>query len=104
MLIFRRHFREVLKQQMSDKSAMEKVEFQQKTVETQQAIEYDRHCRQSDATEYHNKHSYLMQYRDTNKQQMEDRWATNRYNRELENRIDRERLRYNPINWSCSLK
>lgn len=101
---YRRHFREVLKQQMADKNVMEKMEFKEKVRETEQAISYDRECRMNDAMEYHRKHAYLMQYRDGNKKQMEDRWANTRYNRELENRIDRERLRYNPINWSCSLK
>lgn len=101
---YRRHFREVLKQQMSDKMVMEKEEFKQKVRETEQAIAYDRDCRVNDAKEYFRKHNYLMQYRDGNKQQMEEKWAYHRYNRELENRIDRERLRYNPINWSCTLK
>lgn len=101
---YNRHFREVLKQQMSDKKAMDKQAFQDKISETDQALSYDRQCRMNDAMDYHKKHSYLMQYRDGNKQQMEDRWANTRYNRELENRVDRERLRYNPINWSCSLK
>ena len=47
---------------------MEKIEFQEKIKETEQAINYDRDCRMNDAKEYHRKHTYLMQYRDTNKQ------------------------------------
>lgn len=57
----------MLKQQMSDRKAMDKQEFQDKIQETEQAIKYDQQCREHDAREYHRKHTYLMQYRDGNK-------------------------------------
>jgi len=66
--VCRRHFRDVLKQQMSDRKVMDKQDFQHKIVETEQAISYDRQCRDHDSKEYHKKHNYLMQYRDGNKQ------------------------------------
>lgn len=53
---------------MSDRKSMDKQEFQDKILETEQAISYDRQCREHDAKEYHKKHHYLMQYRDGNKQ------------------------------------
>lgn len=53
---------------MSDRVAMDKKDFQEKIIETEQAIAHDRNCREHDAKEYHKKHTYLMQYRDGNKQ------------------------------------
>ena len=64
---FRRHFREVLKQQMSDQDVSKKHELKQKVKETERAIAYDRECRMNDAHEYFRKHNYLMQFRDGNK-------------------------------------
>lgn len=104
MEAYRRHFREVLKQQMSDQDVSKKHELKQKVKETERAIAYDRECRMNDAHEYFRKHNYLMQFRDGNKNLMENTWDAKKYNKHVEDRIDRERLRYNPINWSCSLK
>jgi len=35
---------------------------------------------------------------------MENHWTDNRSNKYMEDRTDRDRARYNPINWTCSLK
>ena len=66
-LVFRRHFREVLKQQMMDRDQNKKTQMQEKIKETERALAYDRECRMNDANEYFRKHNYLMQFRDGNK-------------------------------------
>ena len=66
-LYFRRHFREQLKMQMSDKDYNKRTEQQEKVRESDRAIAYDRECRMNDANEYYRKHNYLMQFRDGNK-------------------------------------
>ena len=66
-LYFRRHFREQLKMQMSDKDHNKRTEQQEKVRESDRAIAYDRECRMNDANEYYRKHNYLMQFRDGNK-------------------------------------
>ena len=65
---FRKHFREVLKQQMSDKD-FQKIQFnREKTQESAMSIAYDNKCKQEDFEKYINKHVYLQQYRNQNKQ------------------------------------
>lgn len=101
---YRKHFREVLKQQMTDKDNQIIQHNKDKTQESSMSIAYDNKCRQDDLEKYISKHVYLQQYRNQNKKCMEDQWECRRQNKFLEDRIDREKLRYNPINWSCSLK
>ncbi|XP_011428591.1 uncharacterized protein LOC128158996 [Crassostrea angulata] len=101
---YRKHFRDVLKQQMADQDISKSVAFKEKCQESKQSIAYDNDCRQKDMDAYVKKHVYLQNFRDGNKNMMEKQWQDNRTSRYLEQRIDRERLRYNPINWSCSLK
>ncbi|XP_052064549.1 uncharacterized protein LOC127704492 [Mytilus californianus] len=101
---YRKHFRETLKQQMQDKDFQKNKFNREKTQESAMSIAYDNKCRKEDVDKYINKHLYLQQYRNQNKTFMEDHWETRKQNKFLEDRIDREKLRYNPINWSCSLK
>lgn len=101
---YRKHFREVLKQQMSDLDSSKRAEFERCSKESAEAIKFDQECKQKDFEDFVTKHKYLQNFRDGNKQKMEETWTQNRNNKFLEDRIDRERLRYNPINWSCTLK
>lgn len=101
---YRRHFRQVLKQQMADQDALKRQTLQDKVKESEAAVEYDRQCRAQDMDSFVNKYNYLKKFRDDNKHYMEDQWQQRRAERQLENHVDREVLRYNPINWSGTLK
>ncbi|PVD25279.1 hypothetical protein C0Q70_15779 [Pomacea canaliculata] len=101
---YRKHFREVLKQQMSDQDALKRQQLKDKVRESEAAVEYDRQCLVQDYEAFSKKNDYLKQYRDENKRFMESQWQQRRIERMLENHYDREVLRYNPINWSGTLK
>ncbi|KAL8579149.1 hypothetical protein ACOMHN_036088 [Nucella lapillus] len=101
---YRRHFRDVLKQQMADQDAQKRQTLKEKVRESEAAVEYDRQCMSQDFNGFVKKFHYLKQFRDDNKCFMEDQWQQKRVDRQLENRYDREVLRFNPINWSGTLK
>ncbi|KAL5015389.1 hypothetical protein ScPMuIL_009659 [Solemya velum] len=101
---YRKHFREVLKQQMTDYDTSKRQMFRENTMESKQAIDLDRKTLRNDAEDTMKKRAYLNQFRDSNKRFMEERWERKRILRMQEQNIDSERLRYNPINWSCTLK
>ncbi|XP_076439353.1 uncharacterized protein LOC143284467 [Babylonia areolata] len=101
---YRRHFRDVLKQQMADQDAQKKQTLKDKVKESEAAVQYDNQCRSQDLNNFVSKFNYLKQFRDDNKNFMENQWQQRRQDRQLENRYDREVLRYNPINWSGTLK
>lgn len=63
----RKHFRDVLKQQMADQDLHKSVAFKEKCQESQQSIAYDNDCRQKDLDAYIQKHTYLQNFRDGNK-------------------------------------
>ncbi|XP_064607165.1 uncharacterized protein LOC135471766 [Liolophura sinensis] len=101
---YRRHFREVLKQQMDDKVSNRRQLFCSKVKESERAVEYDRECLQKDAEKYQQRHTYLKQFRDANKSLMESRLTYVKERKLNDNIREREVLRYNPINWSGTLK
>jgi len=100
---YRRHFRETLKQQMSDLDSKKRSDFKNKVKESVEAVEYDNQCKQKDFNDFVKKFQYLKNFRDDNKNYMEDSWAQNRFNKIMTDRYDREVMRYNPINWSGTL-
>ncbi|CAG5135434.1 unnamed protein product [Candidula unifasciata] len=100
---YRRHFREVLKQQMADLANRNQSEFKARTQESHLAVEYDRQCKVKDLQELVNKFSYLKRFRDENKVCMEEAWQRARINKAKTDKYEREILRYNPINWSGTL-
>ena len=53
---------------MSDRENSRRDELVNKVKETDRAVKYDEQCRTNDSQEYFKKHSYLMLYRDGNKQ------------------------------------
>lgn len=101
---YRRHFRQVLKQQMSDQDALKAQTLKSKVRESEAAVEYDRQCLSQDVEACVKKYNYLKQFRDDNKVFMEDKWQQRRSERQMENVYDREIQRFNPINWSGTLK
>ncbi|KAK6177063.1 hypothetical protein SNE40_015242 [Patella caerulea] len=101
---YNKHFREVLKQQMTDQDLWKRRHQVDKVQESERAVEYDRQCLQKDSEDQNNKFSYLKRFRDDNKMLMEKQWDLLKQKRTVENLYDREIMRYNPINWSCTLK
>jgi len=89
---------------MSDQDAKKAQTLKDKVRESEAAVEYDRQCRSQDFNSFVKKFNYLKQFRDDNKHFMENKWQQRRVDRQDENRLDRETLRYNPINWSGTLK
>jgi len=100
---YRRHFRETLKQQMHDSDTQKREDFKNKVRESEEAVEYDRQCRMSDFNDFVKKFNYLKNFRDDNKSSMENRWDRTRFNKFQTDRLDREVMKYNPINWSGTL-
>ncbi|XP_005105460.1 uncharacterized protein LOC101847518 isoform X2 [Aplysia californica] len=100
---YRRHFREVLKQQMSDSDHKKQLDLKNKVRESEEAVEYDRQCKVKDFKDFVKKFNYLKNFRDDNKTFMEDTWEKNRFHKIMTDKYDREIMRYNPINWSGTL-
>ncbi|XP_041348239.1 uncharacterized protein LOC121367870 [Gigantopelta aegis] len=101
---YRKHFREVLKEQMSYQDYQKKQDLKNKIHESEVAVEYDKICLQEDTEKFIKRYTYLKNFRDGNKVIMENQWRENRVLRQHENKVDREMMKYNPINWSCTLK
>ena len=72
--------------------------------ETNLAIHNDNQCHATDKDDKRRKVEYLNQFRDENKRLMELREEQRKIQVVIEHGREREILRYNPINWSCSLK
>lgn len=124
---YRSYVRSVLKQQMADKEKNVKENLSTKIEESENAVKYDKQCLSDDARDAYRKFVYLKTFTKDNKkvsmklkctltvikyskwnvyskQMMEDSWTDKRRVKSLENEHDREILKYNPINWSCTLK
>ncbi|CAD5112666.1 DgyrCDS1886 [Dimorphilus gyrociliatus] len=101
---YRSYVRNVLKQQMADKERNVKEGLNSKIEESENAVKYDRQCLTDDARDAYRKFVYLKGFTAENKKMMEDSWSDRRRIKSLENEHDRELLKYNPINWSCTLK
>uniref|UniRef100_A0A1I8I9T9 Nuclear transcription factor Y subunit n=2 Tax=Macrostomum lignano TaxID=282301 RepID=A0A1I8I9T9_9PLAT len=99
-----RYFREGLKQQMRDSDEKNRRVFREKAQESSVAFSRDRQDIESEQVQRASKHQFLTQYRDANKMMMEEKAQRLRAERQRELQFDREQLKYNPINWSCSLK
>lgn len=101
---YRSYTRAVLKQQMSDKWSSDKQASVDKIQETVMAHEKDRKCHEDDARDRMRKGLFLQSFRDENKKIMEYQWHDRKRGKLDEDRMDREISRYNPINWSGTLK
>ncbi|CAH1784430.1 unnamed protein product [Owenia fusiformis] len=101
---YRKNTRLVLKQQMTDRQNRVKDFLKNKVSESEGAVEYDNKCLKEDADNFYKKFDYLKKFRDDNKLLMEEKWRFNRETTDLEKKYDNEQLKYNPINWSCTLK
>ncbi|XP_002739391.1 uncharacterized protein LOC100377244 [Saccoglossus kowalevskii] len=100
---YRRDIRSKLKEQMTDKLGFQKQILKDKVHESEVAVDYDRKCLEDDHEDVVKKAIYLKQFRDENKKLMEWKEEQDRLNRVLQNKYERELVRYNPINWSHTL-
>lgn len=102
--IYRRLFREGLKEQMNERAARHKHEFQSKVSESREAFLKDQEDIKTEMEKFSSHHSFMTTYRDANKQLMEENWQRHRQVQNDTKNYELELLRYNPINWSGTLK
>ncbi|XP_033116406.1 uncharacterized protein LOC117116464 [Anneissia japonica] len=102
--IYRKGIREVLKDQMSGKDQEMKQQLTDKVKESEDAVNYDKKCINEDKEAYQKKITFLMQFRDENKRLIESREEQRRLEARYRNRSEQELLRYNPINWTQTLR
>lgn len=101
---YRAYTRGVLKQQMTDLWKQQRQQQTDKVGESERALAFDHRCREDDFHKHQQKSAYLKSFTEDNKQLMESSWHRQRETRRQEHLYDREQLKYNPINWSCTLK
>jgi len=102
--IYRRLIREGLKEQMTESDLNQRQALKAKVIESEVAVQTDRKHLQEDAQKHLNHFIWMTEYRDANKTMMENRWKTNVEIKKDNQVQERECLRYNPINWSHTLK
>jgi len=101
---YRKNTREVLKSQMSDRENSYRQYLIERMEESDRAISYDRKCLDDDRKAFQKKSAFLRQFRDENKRLMELKEQQQKLNRLHTNQCEGELLRYNPINWSQTLR
>lgn len=100
---YRKHFRDVLKAQMDDRDVIRHRYLQERVQESDNARKFDRQCLQDDARKTSEKRFYLRKFMNENKSIMEEKWKKLQAEKFSQQRLEREILRYNPINWSGTL-
>lgn len=101
---YRKQIRETLKFQMAERDKESRQSNRYKIQETNLALHNDNECHLTDKDDKRRKLEYLKQFRDENKRLMELREEQRKIQVVIEHGREREILRYNPINWTCSLK
>ncbi|XP_066283124.1 uncharacterized protein [Branchiostoma lanceolatum] len=100
----RKDIRLILQEQMAERMQMQRESFRDRKQESEFAVQHDRQCLTDDAQNYRKRAEYLQHFRDENKKLMEWKWDQSRQQRQRQDQLDREIMKYNPINWSGSLK
>ncbi|XP_072026246.1 LOW QUALITY PROTEIN: uncharacterized protein [Amphiura filiformis] len=101
---YKRGIRSNLKDQMSEKEGNHKQWMVDKVQESLTAKDYDNKCRTDDKDAYKKTKTHLMKFRDENKKLMEEKEKVDKSTRLQQYEHEREILRYDPINWSKSLR
>ncbi|MEE6502362.1 hypothetical protein FKM82_004493 [Ascaphus truei] len=101
---YRKEIRQLLKNQMSEKWALQNEVLTSESKELEALKAADRAAVLQDSEQERTHTLFLRRYRDENKRLMETKWQENRLIRSLETLKERELLQYNPINWSGTLK
>jgi len=102
--LYRKFLRETLKHQMHEHEENRSQHLKNKVKESEMAVRKDRNDVNNDIETAKVKFSEMTQYRDANKEMMDNTIERRRQDRHRTNQFDRDQLRYNPINWSASLK
>lgn len=96
-------FLSVLKDQILEHEVNKKRDFWVRSQESDVYIAIDRNTLEEERQSRIKKRVYLQQFRDANKELMEKKWETQKNQKCLEDRVDRERLKLEPINWTRTL-
>ncbi|XP_052679748.1 uncharacterized protein LOC128160464 [Crassostrea angulata] len=96
-------FLSVLKDQILEHEVNKKRDFWVRSQESDVSIAIDRNTLEEERQSRIKKRVYLQQFRDANKELMEKKWETQKNQKCLEDRVDRERLKLEPINWTRTL-
>lgn len=96
-------FLSVLKDQILEHEVNKKRDFWVRSQESDVSIAIDRNTLEEERQSRVKKRVYLQQFRDANKELMEKKWETQKNQKCLEDRVDRERLKLEPINWTRTL-
>jgi len=101
---YRAYNRDVLKQQMADLDKSQRQTFQDKSQESLLTMAIDSQNRKEDSVAFQTRFNQLKTFRDQNKNMMENAWDFRKRRKVSDDCYDREQLKYNPINWSGTLK
>lgn len=101
---YKKDVRESLKGQMDYKDEQHKTWMVERVKESESAFKHDSKCLTDDREAYKHSKIHLMKFRDENKKIMEEKEKQEKVTREKQFDQERELLRYNPINWSQSLR
>ncbi|XP_061179160.1 uncharacterized protein LOC133187774 [Saccostrea echinata] len=96
-------FLSVLKNQILEHEVNKKRDFWERAKESDFYIDIDRNDVDKERQSRINKRIYLQQFRDANKELMEKKWMKEKNEKYLDDRMDRERLKLEPINWTRTL-
>jgi len=103
--IYRSNVRSALKTQIEEQIIRRKKNFEQQLNHSIQIFERDRRHKYEDWKKYTDKIQFLLvTFTKENQKIMEMQWKDRRESRLKEAKFERELLKQNPVNWSCTLK
>jgi len=103
--IYRSNVRSALKTQIKDQTLRRREDFENQLNQSIQIFERDKRHRYEDWKKHRDKIQFmLVTFTRENQKTMEMQWKDRRVNRLKEAKFERELLKQNPINWSCTLK
>ncbi|CAK8689092.1 uncharacterized protein LOC143460935 [Clavelina lepadiformis] len=101
---YRSQIRSTLKTQMEERDRGKRREWNSAFRESIAVAAQDMRDCQMDVEKRRDKLNFLVTFTKANKEMMESRWKERRLQKILEDKKDLEQLKYNPINWSHTLK
>lgn len=101
---YNKNIRETLKKQIDQKGRLIKNEFENSQLEVKYVIEQDKNVLNEDKRKRIEKLKFLTNYRNENKQLMQDRWMNEYIAKRHEWQQESQLLEQDPINWSKTLK
>lgn len=101
---YRSNIRSVLKSQIEERLNRRRSDWQSALHDSIQLTEKDRADAQRDMDDRREKMRHLNTFTRENKRLMEEKWKDRVREKMIQDQKDREVLKYNPINWSHTLK